>query len=1089
MKLLLTGLVNPLLVLALFVLASGLSVYLYRKHALPRPWSWMLPTLRIFALFLIVCCLLQPVLARFGTKRIIGQIPVIVDTSGSMATVDTYEKYRKIEIGWALEFFPKALRNTVFNDEADRWGGLEDTLLALETQAGELKQTPDDEAAIKAFARRAEHISKQLDTIRGRFDKAIEKSDYLKQDEGQKPGSISWERFNNIPGVSVNDLTRAPNFPEKPDERGSFDHFASGRNVGDHYGLRIYGYLLPPVSGKYTFSKHSDDGSELWLSKDDDPSNMKRLIPANQTQASQSLKQGRAYYIQVLFKENSNQDFVRIGWERPDGKTEDPIPGKSLAKYRPDWGPDFYGSYQPFIASLRDLKTSFDGIAEALQPKSTEDRDKPLPVQDQVKRFSNSMETWRSLEHRLEDLQKLADETLHDAKVPEVDAAVERLAELNRLELAKLALDAPPLNILKKLRSKGTVTVFSLHELAEPLEPEAYAALEGHLPATRFGSIINRVMNRYEKQPIAGVVLVGDGGNNAGIPVREMREALDERNISLYPLAIGSEKPPPDVAIAQVVAPQTIFRGDYINLSVTLHRNGHTDKSIRLKLLSGDELLKEERVEPGDLEELVVNISYAETNSGTRVYRIETEVFEGEEAFDHNNTKSFSVNVLEDRILTLCIDEFPRWETRYANMMLKRDKRVDLDTIFVASTKEGELPLGEGKDRYPDSQEALFKYHILVLGDVNPNHFTTAQLEHIRDFVRVRGGTLIAMAGPHHMPSAYAGTPLADILPLNRMGRSGGTNRLAMSFGQDPLAFKEGLYQPVLAQEGSFEDILQVGTDPENTFELWNRLPRLSWLKEDVSTARSADPLVHAEAHKGESVTGQAPVMVKAYAGLGKVLYLGSDSFWRWRYRARWKYHHRFWGQILLWSTTGRTTGSDEYVKLMSERPIYAPEETVMIKARLLDEKEMPLANADATIEIYDEEDQLVKRQPLFYIENSGGEYRAEIRDLDRGSYKISPRVAELDHLNLEAEIQVEVRDLPTSEFVDLALNLQSLKEISTNAVPFEQALPMLDKIEKIDIREEMRSDTELWDSWWYLMLIAGLLATEWMLRKHCKLA
>jgi hypothetical protein len=47
----------------------------------------------------------------------------------------------------------------------------------------------------------------------------------------------------------------------------------------------------------------------------------------------------------------------------------------------------------------------------------------------------------------------------------------------------------------------------------------------------------------------------------------------------------------------------------------------------------------------------------------------------------------------------------------------------------------------------------------------------------------------------------------------------------------------------------------------------------------------------------------------------------------------------------------------------------------------------------------------------------------------------------------------------------------------------------MLDKIEKIDIREEMRSDTELWDSWWYLMLIAGLLATEWMLRKHCKLA
>jgi hypothetical protein len=364
-------------------------------------------------------------------------------------------------------------------------------------------------------------------------------------------------------------------------------------------------------------------------------------------------------------------------------------------------------------------------------------------------------------------------------------------------------------------------------------------------------------------------------------------------------------------------------------------------------------------------------------------------------------------------------------------------------------------------------------------------------MEHIRDFVLERGGTLIAMAGPHYMPSAYAGTPLADVLPLDRMGRSSdvSTNQSKLAFSEESTSFKEGLYQPNLSEEGSYEDVLQIGRNPEDTKELWNRLPRLIWLKEDVTAARSSDGLVDAEAIKEEAVTGTAPVMVKAYAGSGKALYLGSDSFWRWRYRARWKYHHRFWGQILLWSTMGRTTGSDQYVKLMADRPMYAPEEPITIKARLLDENELPLTQADAFVEIMDAEDKLVKRVPLIAIPNSGGEYRAEVRDLERGSYKMVPQVQELDHLELEAEVHLEVRDLPTSEYVNLEINTTALNELSKKVLPFEKALEMVEKIEKIDISEIKTSDTEIWDHWLYMLILVVLLGTEWALRKRCKLA
>ena len=1089
MKLLLTGLVSPLLVILLFLIAATLTVVLYRKHALSKPWNLILPALRITSLFLLLLTLLQPVLAKYGSKRIIGQIPVIIDTSGSMQTVDEYEKHRKIELCWSLKFFEQPLRYTGFDENQDTWNALGTTLLALEDQAAALKDNLQDPEAIKAFAKAVQKTAGQVDQQRKRLTDEINQHDYLTAEKKKVTGEIAWQRFNDIQGATVQDLTKAAKFPDKPDEQGVYPRFESNRNIGDYYGLRIYGYLVPPADGRYEFFKESDDGSEVWMSKDDDPANLRRLIDSNNTRGTQSLKKDQACFIQVLFKEGYGDDYFKLGWKRPDGNQENPIPGHVLATHNPDAGSDFQPERESFFASLHDLHTSLFAISEALQPEKKEDKEKPLPVADQLTRFGNSMEVWRSIEEQPGELQRLSDETLHDAQLPEVDAAVERLDKMTRLELAKLALDSKPFELLKKLGKKGEVAIYGLDEAAEELESEAYANLEAPHASTRMGSTISRIMTLYEKLPVAGVVLLSDGLNNAGIPVREMREALDERNIALYPLAIGAEKPPPDVAIARVNAPRTTFKDDTINLAVSLHRHGHTDKTIKLQLMSGEELLKEEEVPPGDEEELVVDFSYAETNSGTRVYNVKVDTYEDEEAFDHNNEKAFTVNILEDRILTLCLDEFPRWETRYANMMLKRDKRVDLDTIFVASTQNRQLPVGAEKDGYPDSKEALFKYHIMVLGDVNPNHFSTKQLEDIRDFVVERGGTLIAMAGPHYMPAAYSGTPLADVLPLDRMGERGGTNHVAIAFDGEDLAFKEGLYQPVLSQEGAFEEVLQVGNDPEKTFELWNRLPRLSWLKEDVTTARSADLLVDAEAHKGESITGQAPVMAKSYAGLGKVLYLGSDSFWRWRYRARWKYHHRFWGQILLWSTTGRTTGSDKHVKLMADRPIYAPEEPVVIKARLLDEKEMPLLNADASIEIYDDEDQLVKRQPLFHIENSGGEYRAEVRDLERGAYRIEPRVQELDHLEMEAEVRVDVRDLPTSEFIDLGLNMQGLQEISTNAVPFETALNTLDRIEKIDLTEETRSDLELWDTWWYLAIIAMLLSLEWMLRKRCKLA
>ena len=181
-KLLFTGLISPYLVLLMFVIAVGLTVYLYKKHRLPRPWNVILPGLRILVLTMLLLMLLQPVWAKFSEITIRGQIPVLIDTSGSMATVDEYEKDRQIEIGWQLEFFPQKLRNTVFKEETNRWAEMDAKLLAVEKAAGGLKdveldpeEKTDEEArkSVAAFSKDVKNLSKQFGKYREKVDKAV----------------------------------------------------------------------------------------------------------------------------------------------------------------------------------------------------------------------------------------------------------------------------------------------------------------------------------------------------------------------------------------------------------------------------------------------------------------------------------------------------------------------------------------------------------------------------------------------------------------------------------------------------------------------------------------------------------------------------------------------------------------------------------------------------------------------------------------------------------------------------------------------------------------------------------------------------
>jgi len=626
----------------------------------------------------------------------------------------------------------------------------------------------------------------------------------------------------------------------------------------------------------------------------------------------------------------------------------------------------------------------------------------------------------------------------------------------DRLELVKSCIKAKKVRDLLSL--KGNVRFFDLDISGSYISESSVQDLKSTLKRTTLGSKLRDVLKQYDDQLLAAVLIFSDGNNNAGQDLESAKQMARDRSIPVYGIGVGGVYAPPDIAVLKAIAPKSSFVGDVVRVQTWLSREGFTNQKITIKLTSNNEILDSKTLEPTSVSQQLVEFDFKELRPGRQSYRIEVEQLEGEVMLS-NNEKDIDVNILGDRIKTLLIEEFPRWESRYAVMMLNRDPRIDLTAIFIASTPNGRLP--QGPTGFPNDLDGLHAYHILVLGDVNPRHFNREQLESIKNFV-FEGGTLMVIAGSQHMPQSYLQTPLVEVLPLiiNANSEIDGIESV----------------KPKLTSGGFYEDVVFIGADIDETKALWENLPALNWENRKVRASAVANDLVKSEA--GYSILNRADI------GAGKVLYLGSDSFWRWRNLARWTYHHKFWSQILLWATSSRTTGKDDHVKLMSQKGIYDSEESVEMRAKILSEDGLPLRNAAAVLEVRDAKGELVRKALLLYVANSAGDYTAKLAPFKEGTYQVKPVVNELP-IDLDAAIVgFEVKELPTNERLALGLNMTKMQRLCEEVDSIDNVVELIQKIEPVNKITNQRYDREIWDSFPMMVIISLLLGLEWHIRK-----
>jgi len=163
---------------------------------------------------------------------------------------------------------------------------------------------------------------------------------------GKAGGSLLVEHWYGITNSTIASLTSNTNYPNQPNGREFVTTFEClATNWSDNYGTRVTGYIVPPVTGNYTFAVSGDQVVQLSLSTNDQPASEK-LIASNtvptafrqwnlqpsQQSAAIPLVQYQRYYVELLHKASTGNHHWSVGWMKPGDTNFSVVPGSALVQ-------------------------------------------------------------------------------------------------------------------------------------------------------------------------------------------------------------------------------------------------------------------------------------------------------------------------------------------------------------------------------------------------------------------------------------------------------------------------------------------------------------------------------------------------------------------------------------------------------------------------------------------------------------------------------------------------------------------------------------------------------------------------------------
>ena len=281
-----------------------------------------------------------------------------------------------------------------------------------------------------------------------------------------------------------------------------------------------------------------------------------------------------------------------------------------------------------------------------------------------------------------------------------------------------------------------------------------------------------------------------------------------------------------------------------------------------------------------------------------------------------------TVKVLDAQINVLYVEGYPRWEFRYLKNELIREPTVNVSTLLLTAdegfVQDADPPVHDKNgvetfpgplNHFPDTAQDLAKYHVLIIGDVEPTYFSPMQQNLILDWVKTKGGGVCFIAGNQFNPEWYRQTPLEVLLPVTP-DEIDPRARVMPPSDNTPFTLQ-------LTPAGKETNLFRFFDDPEESWKQVDNLAPMYWFKPVLGLKPGAIVLA---SNPNRSTAGTpAPLLVQRQYGAGPVLFSAYCDTWRWRRYTGEPLFQSYWLQLCRLLYANKAMGQNNRLELSAE--------------------------------------------------------------------------------------------------------------------------------------------------------------------------
>ena len=667
---------------------------------------------------------------------------------------------------------------------------------------------------------------------------------------------------------------------------------------------------------------------------------------------------------------------------------------------------------------------------------------------------------------------------------------------------------------LKKYLFGGQIQ--SVEQLSQWDGTEYQSNIEGALVSLK---------ERYPNEPPAGIVVITDGRSTNRAEKSQAEESF--QSTPIFPVLVptqGDQKR--DLWIQSVSVQTSDFETAPVTIVATIGHRGFRSERVDVQL----EGLDQEAIQKQTLDldssgkASVVRFQFRPKEIGPQGYKVVCRLareIPGLEMTLDNNHRYVAVDRTMGPYRILYLSGRPNWEYKFLQRALSQDAELALTALVRIAKKQPKFsfrskgtedtnPLFSGfedisqeeKEKYdepvfarlgvlgkdeltkgfPKDAAELYAYSMIILDDLETEFFTVDQMQLLRQFVSLRGGSLLMLGGQESMRGrGFRDSVLGQLLPV--YGDPTEPETFIPEVGQSSEGFirfeltREGWLLPYLRlQDNQADESKRIEQMP--SFEVWNRT---------VGVKAGATVLVEGQLQDGS----KAPLLVVQEFGKGQTGAVMLGDLWRWALTHRQESISPFyqsWRQIVR----GLMVDIPKRVELASREDLVQSAKR-WIEVTVRDEKFSALDNASVEVRIVPPEgDAAIEVKGVTSL-GSPGVYATSFLMRRSGVYRLEAEARSSDGILIGQAQSAFVYEPEAIELADCSIDEEHLQDLAQSSggavIPWDGLDSILAKIPLERLKFTERRTTPLWHTPGLLGLAVFCFAAEWFWRRRHGLA